>query len=456
MDFEAATAIRLFFTVGAAIMGVMDFPAEPANFYHAVIAFICAILSVLLPALVLGIVLVRIFTVRIFKWRATISLIRGSEVDDETHRLIKNDRQMIIAVRWYKIPRQLVISNLLAEAFLNYRTVSRVDGSVVHRTERLRVLGPPDQPTYGRTFPRVWTGMPLTLWIPVDAEMDAGRLVEIQGRGLRGVSSPGLLVRLTGKTVGFTTDIIDEKWYSTEHDVQLGRFAPVHPAVESRKDVIAANWRGWEHFGEPARYAVFGYGSLAHPNTIRQLCGAVERDKNFFIAELSDWRRSWTVCTDNTDRSRSVAYFEPDSDNRIDGQILFLNLVREKASSVRGVVLLVQSDALAYLDDREGNYDRVDVTSSVDLSGVADELKPDVVWAYVGKESAVRQANRGIVRRSAVIWRPYLDRLSDAFAQHDNLLETFQREPLPPDVRVVDLDRRKRDQPADPYADAPR
>ncbi|MEV4534654.1 hypothetical protein AB0J82_12570 [Asanoa sp. NPDC049518] len=100
----------LFFDVAAAIMGVLDFPAEQGNSSHAVIAFCCAILSVIMPALVLGIVLVRIFTVRPFRWRATMSLIRVSELDVETRGLVDNGAQMVIAVRWYKIPRQLVIS----------------------------------------------------------------------------------------------------------------------------------------------------------------------------------------------------------------------------------------------------------------------------------------------------------------------------------------------------------
>lgn len=110
-----------------------------------------------------------------------------------------------------------------------------------------------------------------------------------------------------------------------------------------------------------SRHGVFAYGSLAHPRTIRQLGG------DYLVADLVGWRRAWTVCTDNTDRSRAVAYFEPGTDTRIDGQVLFLNLVPDTASTVRGVVLLVHAGALADLDAREGNYDRVDVTSSVDL-----------------------------------------------------------------------------------------
>jgi hypothetical protein len=206
---------------------------------------------------------------------------------------------------------------------------------------------------------------------------------------------------------------------------------------------------------EPARCAIFAYGSLAHPTTIRQLSGDAVRGANYVIVDLDNWRRSWTVCTDNTDLSRAVAYYRPGTLDRIDGQILFLNLRRDPGSTIRGALLLVPSAVLGPLDEREKNYDRIDVTADIDLSGVPSDLRPDVVWTYVGNESAVLAAARGTARRSAVIWRPYLDRLYDAFAHHDDLLEIFRNEPLPADVRVVDLDRRMRDKPTDPYADPP-
>ncbi|SNT36118.1 Gamma-glutamyl cyclotransferase, AIG2-like [Asanoa hainanensis] len=192
-------------------------------------------------------------------------------------------------------------------------------------------------------------------------------------------------------------------------------------------------------------YAIFGYGSLAHPDTVRQVGGNAVRGENYFLVGLHNWKRAWTVCTDNTDPARAVAYYRPGTSDRLDGQVLFLNLDREPGSRTRGALVLVPPDVLGQLDEREKNYDRVDVTADVDLSGVPDDVKPDVVWTYVGKESAVRAAHRGVSQGSAVIWRPYLDRL-----RADDLIE------IPAGVRVVELDRRKWGEPTHPYADHPR
>ncbi|SDY92943.1 hypothetical protein SAMN05421684_2371 [Asanoa ishikariensis] len=51
--------------------------------------------------------------------------------------------------------------------------------------------------------------------------------------------------------------------------------------------------------------------------------------------DLDNWKRSWTVCTDNTDVHRAVAYYRPGTQDRIDGQVLFLNISREPGTKVR-------------------------------------------------------------------------------------------------------------------------
>ncbi|MDG4827332.1 gamma-glutamylcyclotransferase [Asanoa sp. WMMD1127] len=174
-----------------------------------------------------------------------------------------------------------------------------------------------------------------------------------------------------------------------------------------------------------AEHAVFAYGSLNHPAAA--------------WAQLAGWRRSWTVCTDNTDLSRAVAYYRPGTLERFDGQILFLGIDRAPGSTVRGRLLPVSPDELAELDAREGNYERVDVTAGLDLPHGRT-----TVWSYVGKASAVRAARRGLARGTAVVWRAYLDRLRELSVD----------EPLPPHVPVVDLDRRLHGERTDPYGNA--
>jgi hypothetical protein len=241
---------------------------EASSTSLAALAAAVGVVGLLIPASVISIALVKVFSVQPFEWRSKVNACLAGELDQHLRRRVNDDRSVILAVRWYKRPRELSLSNLTAEAFVSYSTISRLDGSVTHLTERLKVLDSEGNEADERTWPRMQTGMPFTLWIPTESVLRSGVPVEIQRRKVDG-RMHGVLVRLTGKTVGLGTDVVSERWYSLAEDVQVGRFVPVDPDSTAPEK----QWAGWRRFDGTARYGLFAYGSLVHRDAIRDLCG---------------------------------------------------------------------------------------------------------------------------------------------------------------------------------------
>jgi cation transport regulator ChaC len=112
---------------------------------------------------------------------------------------------------------------------------------------------------------------------------------------------------------------------------------------------------------------IFGYGSLVASRGRR--------------ARLDGYRRVWGVAMDNTvDLPGYKRYLAPDG-SRPALCVAFLDVVPDASAGVDGLCVAVDDDALARLDDRERNYERVDVTGRVDV----DVDPPARVWTYVGR-----------------------------------------------------------------------
>jgi gamma-glutamylcyclotransferase (GGCT)/AIG2-like uncharacterized protein YtfP len=135
---------------------------------------------------------------------------------------------------------------------------------------------------------------------------------------------------------------------------------------------------------------VFGYGSLAAG-------GGGTR------AQLRGHRRVWGVAMDNSrDLPGYKHYLLRCDGSRPAVHVAFLDIVPDPESVVEGIVLAVDEASLRELDQRERNYDRVDVTAAVvGATGT--------VWAYVGSPQGRARLREGRDRGSAVISREYLE-----------------------------------------------
>jgi hypothetical protein len=169
---------------------------------------------------------------------------------------------------------------------------------------------------------------------------------------------------------------------------------------------------------------VFGYASLVHDGGPG------------LLTHLRGMRRGWGVATDNTRGIPGYKMYLLRSDgSRPAVFVAFLDLLPDPEGAVNGVCRPVGPDELEVLDRRERNYDRVDVTASI-------ESPPGRVWAYLG--SAAGRERRATARQAgtAVISRDYERKVQAGFQalggdEYEAFLSSYSLEGLP----VWDLER---------------
>jgi gamma-glutamyl AIG2-like cyclotransferase len=175
---------------------------------------------------------------------------------------------------------------------------------------------------------------------------------------------------------------------------------------------------------------VFGYASLVAAPGARR-------------ARLREHRRVWGVAMDNSVAVPGYKVYELPDGSRPAAAVAFLDLERvEDARAVEGAVLDVGPDALAVLDDRERQYERVDVTALVETCDGAP--LDGRVWTYVGRapgRSRVAAGRAGTAE--VVVQRAYLDLVEAAFAAlGDDALARYRASTeLPPPFPVLELAR---------------
>ena len=177
------------------------------------------------------------------------------------------------------------------------------------------------------------------------------------------------------------------------------------------------------------RVVVFGYGSLA---------ARVPVDGSA-LPVLPGVQRVWGVAMDNGVAVPGYKrYTDPVSGTPPACLVTFLDLVPAVAVApgVNGVLLEVDADALATLDARERNYERIEVT---------DRLRPAPqgrVFAYVGSAEGRARAARGRAIGAGVVHRGYLDLVENAFAAHgQDELARYRTTTAAPDLPVRELER---------------
>jgi hypothetical protein len=238
--------VDLSLAVLRACVGTDNLSPEPDSTAHQLLATVASVTGALVPAVLLGIVLVKLFALRPFVWRrrASISHAWTADFPGYSRRNAGSD-DAIIAVRFYNRFDNLSVVDLRARAHLRYLERSPHDGSLVIYKQWLKVLDAKGEPADERSWLAVERGAPFTVWIPVEAPVAELPFRRIQGKDLAGSSGVKLLVRLTARTVGLGTEVADERWFDLEAgDFELGRFVPLQPDFD--KDVW--RWEGWPDF----------------------------------------------------------------------------------------------------------------------------------------------------------------------------------------------------------------
>jgi len=179
---------------------------------------------------------------------------------------------------------------------------------------------------------------------------------------------------------------------------------------------------------------VFGYGSLVDPESLGRTLGRqVTLDVDFLAAELTGWGRRWNYGVGHvvgTWRRQDGVVID-------DGVIVALGVVAAADEAVNGIVARVSGLEIAALDQRERDYDRVDVTASVSVRHEAFEPDARIV-TYVPRPSAIDRYERARDRGRAGIRSTYWGLVDAAFAVWGaDQLERYRSSTPPPDVPVV-------------------
>ncbi|MGZ5340928.1 MAG: gamma-glutamylcyclotransferase family protein [Solirubrobacterales bacterium] len=123
---------------------------------------------------------------------------------------------------------------------------------------------------------------------------------------------------------------------------------------------------------------VFGYGSLASGSSVGKTIG---RPVEPARAELSGWRRRWSLLRDNLGSEKTFAL----ADGALPPFILGLNIEpgEDPAGPVNGAMFELTDQELQRLDVREMRYDRIDVSDAILLPDGAD--RPPTIVTYRAK-----------------------------------------------------------------------
>lgn len=163
--------------------------------------------------------------------------------------------------------------------------------------------------------------------------------------------------------------------------------------------------RPWQAVTRQLQF-VFGYGTLtarAGPVPNREI------QRQGFVADLPGYARTWGVAMDNRRDLPGYKYYTDAAGRRPAAFVAFLDLRPSAGAAANGLCLPVEPADLVQLDRRERNYDRVEVTDSVDAGGAR-------VWVYLGSAAGRARLRAGRRAGTAVIDANYLRTVEAGFA----------------------------------------
>jgi hypothetical protein len=169
---------------------------------------------------------------------------------------------------------------------------------------------------------------------------------------------------------------------------------------------------------------VFGYASLV-------AAPAVAR------ATLHGHRRVWGVAMDNAVSIPGYKVYALPDGTRPPLAVAFLDLDADADTVVEGALLAVDGAGLAALDERERQYERVDVRDRIDPPPGGS------VWTYVGRAPGRARVAAGRAGTAPVaIQRSYVELVEAAFAAlGDEALARYRASTEAPPFDVLDLTR---------------
>lgn len=190
---------------------------------------------------------------------------------------------------------------------------------------------------------------------------------------------------------------------------------------------------------------VFGYASLV---ALRQPVAVDGEERAPLPGRLRGYRRLWGAAMDNWDAVNDPKHFvDPDTGDRPRIRVAYLDIHEREGSTVNGLALPVDATRLAALDEREVNYERIELTGAFEPGRLAEadpttgDLDGDRVWTYVGTAAARERCRLGAEQGNACVAAEYAAAVRAAFASlAPGALAEFDRstDPLPFPQRPIE------------------
>lgn len=301
-------------------------------------------------------------------------------------------------------------------------------------TDRIVVL---DFPLLGENPRR---GLAATIVVDISHELAVVRAVD------RGMDEDDVRNRINSqatreKRLETATHVIDNSGDLVDLVAQIDRLwseieelpPTVDGAVGEPADEADADSEPDAPVAEPRTSWVFGYGSLVSPASMaRTIKRVAEPGVDFFEAELAGYGRRWNYGVEHI-----VATWTLDDGTAIDdGVIVALGIIESANDAVNGVIASLTDAEMAYLDRRERNYDRVDVTSVITTAAETS----DPIYVYVPRVSAIERYESAREQGIAGVRRTYWDTVESAFGEFGDEQRDRYRSTTPdPDVPIVDI-----------------
>lgn len=180
---------------------------------------------------------------------------------------------------------------------------------------------------------------------------------------------------------------------------------------------------------------VVGYGSLVDREQLRRFLKREEQGPSEWrICQLPDYRRTWNIAMDNRQTIPGYRYYiDSSSGMRPAIYVAFLNVRPASGEQATGLLFGVSSNELTTIDQRERNYQRIDITA------LLAPTMPDIegrFWLYRGLPEAEQRFQTGMSTGSTVIARSYFKTVASAYAalgpaHADNYTATTDRPQVP-------------------------
>jgi cation transport regulator ChaC len=177
---------------------------------------------------------------------------------------------------------------------------------------------------------------------------------------------------------------------------------------------------------------VFGYGSLVFDLGVAPTRA---RAAEGFVCDLVGFRRRWDVAMDNAVTVPGYKYYvDRRTGHRPEVFVTFLNLSVDRDAAINGVAVPMSQDDLRRLDERERNYERVEVTEAIRPPSTRR------VWTYLGHKEARERYRLGAASGAAVVSREYYAAVVSSFQElGDAEIERFWSSTDRPDCPLLDL-----------------